>query len=292
MLVVIAAGIAVLAFPAGAAAKKHKKPKGLGPVVTATATGNSVSTSGAVSNATATCPEGKQAVGGGYSASLTPANRLFVISSFRSAPNAWTVAAVLSSGTGAATAFAYCRNAGKPVTDSTATGTVPSGGGQVGDATASCPAGTHLISGGFQVDKGVGSGQFAVPTANIGINTNPSWLVQAVNNVTGVRTITAHAYCMAKIAAPRYVNATASPTLAMGATGALSSPPCPTAKGKKGKKKKPARLLSAGGFAGQATLPIEIFSDTRINAGTWFNSGVNVTGPTGAIHLTSLGICV
>jgi hypothetical protein len=292
---ILLVGCLLLVLPTPALAKKkHKKPVKLGPVVTATATGNTVSATGAISTATATCPAGKQAVGGGFSAPLTTTNTLFVTSSFRSAPNAWTVAAINSKGTGAATAFVYCRKAGVPVMDVTATGTVPGGEGQVGDARASCPAGTRLISGGFQTDKGSGTGEFAVPTHDMAVNAPPSWLVQAVDNAGGARTLTVHGYCMAKIPAPTYVTNFATPTLAMGATGTLSSPPCPAAKkkkkGKKGKKS-PPKLLSAGGFAGQPTVPIEVFSDSHIDSTTWLNSGKNVTGPTGTIHLTSQGIC-
>ena len=292
--VAIVLGCALLLLPATPAlAKKKHKAKKLGPVVTATATGNTVSVTGALSTATASCPAGKQAVGGGFSAPLSASISLFVTSSFRSAPNAWTVTGRRQGGSVAATAFAYCRNANKTVTDVTATGTVPSGAGQVGTATASCPPGTQLISGGFQIDQGAASNDYALPTHNLAINTSPSWLVQAVNNLNGVRTVTAHAYCMAKIAAPTFVNATISPTLAQFATGTLATPQCPKIKGKKkGKKKKPAKLLSAGGFASQTTLPIEIFSDSRIDSGTWLNSGVNVTGPTGPIHLSSQGVCL
>ena len=101
---------------------------------------------------------------------------------------------------------------------------------------------------------------------------------------------------MPRVAAPTFVNSSSEPSLAQGAVGTLSSPTCPIPKkpkkGKKGKKKKPAKLLSAGGFAGQATVPIEIFSDTGINSSTWSISGINVTGPTAPLHLTSQGICV
>ncbi len=40
------------------AKKKHKRPKGLGPVVTATATGNTVGADGEISTADAVCPSG------------------------------------------------------------------------------------------------------------------------------------------------------------------------------------------------------------------------------------------
>ena len=275
------------------AKKKHKKPAKLGPVVTATATGSTI-TSGD-STVTATCPSGKQAVGGGFSVPIDSTNVLFVISSYRSAPNAWTIVALHSKGSGAATAFAYCRNANKSITDVATNGTVPSGQGMAADASAACPAGTQLVSGGFQFTHGASLGDYALPTSSLAINTSPHWMVQAVNNTTGAHAFTVHAYCMAKIAAPTYVDSNSSPVLAKFATGALSSPTCPTTKpkkkGKKKPKKKPAQLLSAGGFASQATVPIEIFSDSRLNSNVWLNSGPNVTGPAGSIHLTSQGIC-
>jgi hypothetical protein len=294
MLTLLAAA-ALLLFPAsGLAKKKHKKAKPLGPVVTATATGNTVSADGNVSTATATCPSGKQAVGGGFSFPLTPANRLFVTTSFRSAPNAWTIAARDSNGSGAATAFAYCRNANHAITDTTSSGTVPSGGAQIGEARSSCPTGTQLISGGFEITNGTG-GNYAVPTISSAINTNPEWLVQAANNGAGAHPVTVHAYCMAGIPAPTFVNSSSSPTLAKDAASSLSSPSCPAPKkpkkGKKKRKKKPAQLLSAGGFAGQSALPIPLFSDARIDGATWLAAGANITGPAGPIHFTSQGIC-
>jgi hypothetical protein len=291
----ILVGCVLLLLPATALAnKKHKKPAKLGPVITATATGSSIASG--ETTVTATCPSGKQAVGGGFSVPINATNVLFVTSSYRSAPNAWTIVARQARGSGAATAFAYCRNANKPVSDMTATGTVPGGEGTVGDATVGCPAGTQLVSGGVQMHNGASSGDYALPIINLAINTSPLWLVQGVNNSGGAHTFTVHAYCMAGITAPRFVNASGSPVLAKDATGALSSPSCPAPKkpkkGKKKRKKKPAQLLSAGGFGSQVTTPIEVFSDSRINSNVWLNSGPNVTGPDGSIHLTSQGICV
>jgi hypothetical protein len=108
---------------APALAKKHKKPKGLGPVVTATAVGPTIAAPG-ISSASASCPSGLQAVGGGFSASFDATNRLVVTESYRSSVNTWHVSAFVGSGSGAATAYAYCRRNNKVITDATATGTV------------------------------------------------------------------------------------------------------------------------------------------------------------------------
>jgi hypothetical protein len=289
----VAATLALLVLPTSASAKKHKKPVKLGPVITATATGATVATSEAESAATATCPAGKQAVGGGFSVPLTATNKLFVTSSFRTAAgDGWTVIARQEDGSGAAKAIAYCRKAKPAIIDAAHTDVVPSGSGQAGISGVACPAGAFLVSGGFQIETGPG-GSFALPTSSLAISTSAVWSVQAVNNTTGARNFTTHAYCMPRIPPPIYLNSSSEHSLAMGAVGALSSPACPKPKKpKKGKKKKPAKLPSAGGFASQATKPIEIFSNTSIGGGVWSISGINVTGPTGSVHLTSQAICL
>jgi hypothetical protein len=291
--IAVTATAALLLLPGSALAKKkHRKPVKLGPVVTATALGNIASAAGQVSTATAICPAGKQAVGGGFTAPIS-GPQLFVIDSFRSSPTAWTVVARREIGSAAATAYAYCRKASPAISDVTATGTVPSGGGMVGTASATCPSGSHLVSGGFEIERGPANGQYALPTMNLAVNTSPSWMVQAVNNSNGDHAFTVHAYCMRKVAAPKFVDANTTLSVATDATGTLSSPACPAPKKpRKGKQKQPAKLLSAGGFASQSTVPIEIFGESRINGATWLNSGINVTGPDGSIHLTSQGICV
>src|SRR5262245_12849864 len=127
MLVTVAC-LSVAVFAAPAEAKKKHKKKGLGPVVTATATGNPTNSDGQVSTAVASCPSGKQAVGGGYTLPpVTGVNRLFVVSSERSGTQAWTVTALNKDGSGAVTAYAYCRNSNRAVTDVVGAATVPSG---------------------------------------------------------------------------------------------------------------------------------------------------------------------
>jgi hypothetical protein len=199
-LVALVAAAVILLLPGSALAKKkHKKPKGLGPVVTVTANGPTVTTP-ATSTAEATCPSGLQAVGGGFSAPFNgDTANLVVTESYRSSPTTWRVTALAGDGTGAATAFAYCRRNNRVVTDATATATTPSGTAQSAEAQALCPAGVAAISGGFQITIGPGTAT-AIPMESIGGGPTPggtppvgNWSVIARNIAPPSETITAHA---------------------------------------------------------------------------------------------------
>jgi hypothetical protein len=291
---------------ASALAKKPKKKiKKLGPVVEVTVAGNTASTQGQDSVATATCPIGKQAVGGGFVAPLLNNRALIVHSSFRSAPNAWTVAGQVAEGSGAVTAYAYCRNASAgPITDITAS-TSLSTTGETKTLTPSCPGGTRLIGGGF--NSTVPSTMDAVVFPQVNQATSPTtWTVTGVENQDGAITLTAHAYCMARIAAPVFVAGTSAGSggVFVGASGRSAICPAPkkAKKGKKGKKgkkrrKKPPRLLSGGGFSanpvnGASGAPIVIFGQSRdTGAGDWLASAVNGSSSAGSFSVTSQGIC-
>ena len=120
---ILACGILALgASPA--LARKGKKRAGLGPVSTVNATGPTVPT-GSMSTAIATCPSGKQAASGGFSAPFGATSNVVVTDSFRSSPRSWTVIGVPEAGTsGAATAYAYCRQTTKTIMDVGGTGVV------------------------------------------------------------------------------------------------------------------------------------------------------------------------
>src|SRR6266516_7218147 len=109
--------LALLLIPAAVAAMTHSPEPAFGPVKTVKAVGNSTSSSGESSFATASCPSGTKVTGGGFSSPYGPTGKLVVYQSFRSGSDSWTVAAVNAGGSGAAKAFAYCRKTKKKITD-------------------------------------------------------------------------------------------------------------------------------------------------------------------------------
>jgi hypothetical protein len=288
----------VLAPASGLAKKKHKKAVKLGPVVTATANGATASVSSPVSTATAACPPGKQAIGGGFSAPVVAGSALVVHDSYLSAWGSWTVTGQVADGSGAVTAYVYCRNSSvAPIADvSNSTSLHFSGDNQ--SVTSTCPAGTRLIGGGFQGTVPAANDAVIAPQVNQA--TSPSaWTVTGVQNQDGTLTMTAHAYCMTRIASPLIVTQTSSGTVAQFGPLSATTPACPVAKkqkkGKKKRKKKPARLLSAGGFATSlytGSSPLMVFGQARIDNGGCFAGAVDATNATGPATITSQGICV
>lgn len=293
--------VALPAAPA-LAKKKHKKIPKLGGVVTLRVTGNTATTDGAESTATAVCPAGKQAVGGGFESPLVNNSALVVHSSYRSAPNAWTVAGQVADGSGAVTAEVFCRNASAgSVTDVTST-SVLSTSGELKTLTPTCPTGTRLIGGAFQSTVPPAGDAVVFPQVNQA--TAPStWTVTGIENQDGAITLTAHAYCMTKIRQPLLVSQTGSGNGATFAAASAVTPACPTPKKpkkhKKGKKPKPPprKLLSGGGFSaapvnGLPSAPVLVIGASRTNGIGWLASAVNAVESPGSFSVTSQGICL
>jgi hypothetical protein len=285
-------GCLCLAFTLAAApaqAKKKKPKPSLGPVSTVTAVGSTVGV-GSVSTATATCPGGTQAVGGGWTAPFAGTGAAAVFESYRSAPGAWTVSGVIGVGTANVTAYGYCRKVKGSITDSTATSSIAAGTGNQGTASAVCPGAGRLIGGGFQstrVNTSVGAPQdLYSPSPGV-------WALRAANSSTmGPLTITAHAYCLAKLKPPKLLNATTtSAPLPTGGTSSVNTGACPKPKKKKkkkGKKKKPQRL-SAGGF--RTASGLVVWTESRMSGTGWSATANNATGGTAALTLSAQGIC-
>ena len=289
-------GCVVLALSASPALakKKHRKQQKLGPVVTVTATGNVATVAAPQSTATATCPSGKQAVGGGFTSPLTMPSAVIVHDSYRSAPGAWTVAGQQVNGQGAVNAYAYCRNAkGHPVTDVSESTTLTTSG-ENRTVTPSCPVGTRLIGGGFRSTVATPADAVIFPEVNQA-NSPTAWTVTGVQNQDGPLTLTGHAYCMAKIGAPAILNRSSSATVPQLAIATSTSPSCPVVKkSKKKRKKKPSKLLSAGGFSSPLFTPGSpemVFGESRLLGAGWFASATNAINQTGTVSVNSQGIC-
>jgi hypothetical protein len=288
--------LTVVLCPGSALAKKKHKKKGLGPVIAVSSVGNDASANPeGVSAATANCPAGTTPVGGGWSAPILGDRILAPFQSYRSGPQTWSVAAGTTPSTsGAVTATAYCRRTPKPVTVASASVTTPAESGAVVSVSATCPTGTHLISGGFR--SGIaGPSDFAIPVTSLS-STPGSWGVTAFKNLSSAVQLTADAYCLSGIRAPVVVSLTNAPPLPLAGTASTVSPRCPKAKKpKKGKRKKPVRVLSGGGFSSPQgnppTPPLGVYTESQIAGGGWRATAVNVTGPTAPLPITSQGIC-
>ena len=261
--------------------------------MTVTATGNTTGATVNRSVAIATCPTGMKVIGGGFQISRGDPFEIAVVSSERSTPEAW-IASALSSSTnpGAVTAFGYCRRSSRPIFDVAQTGTVPGGLGQTGSASATCPTGTRLVAGGFESSVAPGA-KGAFPQTNM--STAPStWSVISINNGDPAETIVSHAYCLAGIRGPTLVSAQTSGVLAQDQAETVTTPSCPVPRKKKGKKKKPRKLLSAGGFSTPAPTgePIGVLSNSSAGSTGWVATLINATNTTGSLSVTSQGVCV
>lgn len=290
---ILACGILALAA-SPALARKVKKRAGLGPVSTVKAIGPTVST-GSTSTATATCPSGKQAAGGGFSAPFDATSSLVVTDSFRSSTRSWTVIGVPEAGSsGAATAYAYCRQTTKTIMDVGGTGVVGNYMFGGGTAQATCPVDSSLIGGGFESTKGVLTGpvQIAIPEASF--PTPGAWTVEALNNSTPAQTIVAHAYCVFRILPSLTVRS--SNIQAVNArfdTVTAMSPNC-LPKKRSNKRKRKRQFLSAGGFNIEGgTGPIVIVATQSMLGpkGTWVAQVSSVLNQPATAWLDSQAIC-
>jgi hypothetical protein len=290
----IASCVLLVSSPATSLAKKHKKAKPLGPVVTITASGNQATGDGAPSAANVICPTGTQAVGGGFRSPLLDNNAVVVTDSYRSSPRSWTVRGQVVNGEGSVTGFAYCRRTkGHPITVVTASVGFNSSG-EVHTLTPTCTSG-KLIGGGFAQSSTPGSDSVVFP--QVSQATSPTtWTVTQVANQDGPQNATAGAICMGKIKAPRVLSQTTSATIGLFGSVSSTTPRCPRAKGK-GKKSK-RKLLSGGGFAaspvnGMTGAPLPVFGESHIgSSGGWLATATNGFSATGPVSLTSQAICV
>jgi hypothetical protein len=285
--------LALCASPA-IAKKKGKKKVKLGPVVTVTATSPATSTTGERVVATATCPPGKKAFGGGFA--TTPSNQslLFPDESHRGAPNSWIAGGSYFGIAGpgspplSITSIVHCRKLKKaPAEVAISVPVIAQTNTTPATAIARCQGKKQrLISGGF----------FYTPDANGNIHqalvyenepVGKDWHASVQNSGTSpARTLTGYAYCAKGLKkAPKITSGTTAFTVPAALSQiSATSPPCPA-----------KTRLSAGGFVSPfpATAPMTarpLYYESQAVGGGWRASALAGFGG-GPLSITALGIC-
>lgn len=148
--------------------------------------------------AIAACPRGSRVVSGGYAAPFHPSligSALFVFTSKRVGVRKWKAAAANNGGAkGTLRAFAYCDKPGPRLVARSKSVAIPEPE-QPARATATCPKGLQVYSGGFQdTNYGPGVGQSEiVPFESFRVN-KQKWVVGG-RNFIDAGTLVAHVYC-------------------------------------------------------------------------------------------------
>jgi hypothetical protein len=183
-----------------AAAAKKKKVKKLR-ITEVSASTTSGSNTGAQATATAACPPGTQALGGGFSSSPTPllsGSLTYPIfwANFRASPISWAASFTNANTTAhTVTSYAYCAP-GLKIVETSADVTLPASVGTASSAIAAtppCPKGKAQLGGGFNNTPAATGSAIALLT---GSNTaSGAWQVGAFNfsGVAGV--LRSRAYC-------------------------------------------------------------------------------------------------
>ena len=297
------------------AKKKGKTPKS--PPVTVVSAAQATSGDNQQVTATATCPSGLIAVGGGFQSppvldAGAPTDANLVYESRRAGDSAWQVSAVRED-EGASgpdlplTAVVDCRSTklgGKKhpakkavaamnkkkkkklsITEATATAVAVGADEAQAQASATCPGKTQALGGGFStsptpVSTSPGS---AFPYVWSNHRTSPTTGLAAISNVGRVeRTLTSYAYCASGL---KIAETTANVALPASGTTVVSAtsttPPCP-----KGK------ALLGGGFdnspATKSTAVALLTGFSPAN-GSWKLDTLNVSVAPGTI--SSIGYC-
>ena len=282
-LVAVVLALAALAQAAAAKQGPHRaSPSSAGVevgVASAQATGD-----GSTASATASCPHGTKAAGGGFDAPSSADVIALVYESVKVGHGSWRASVQLfdpgESNTVTLTTFVYCR-AHFPNTR-TSTDTVPTTGElQVGPtASAQCPPGESATAGGFHMPPPLGE----VSVTDLffdSLRSGPSaWDARVATGPAGPSTVTSEVYCSKAVPPPTEVQAQ-SPPVAVNAQPGVATATCPS-----------GTSAAAGGFA-QPQSNVDsfffLYSSMRVGDG-WQVSGLH-SGGNPAVALTGAGYC-
>jgi hypothetical protein len=286
-MLLLAAAVCLLGPATDAVAAKKKVKKLTLTTVTAAAT---AATTGLVS-ATATCPKGTKALGGGLTMQppLSSSDFLNPLESRRIGTNAWRVSAyrldAMSNGPAMSiTAEAYCRGGrykAKERTDSqsvldSAVSAIP---------IATCPVGKAAGGGGFSITPPTNANDFHSALSTSMMTGSVGWLLRSLKlgaPPLSAATFTSHVYCLKRgQKGPRPVGgATALPAPVLGTATAVTAP-C-SAK----------RNATAGGFRFPDVIegPVVLLTESRRVGRGWQVAASRLSGAQAAT-IEAFGYC-
>jgi hypothetical protein len=254
-----------------------------GPPLERTASATAIG-SETTASATATCPPGTRATGGGFSAPSSVDAIALVYESVKVRQRAWRASVqLLDLGAPSSltiTSYVYC-GVHYPHT-TTSTSTVPtSGQTQVGPtASASCPSGQVAVAGGFRMPPPL-SGPMVRSLYFDSLRSGPSgWNTRVVTGPAGVSTVTGEVYCARHGASPTEASGGSAPN-SSDFTRSVASAACAT----------PGSPL-AGGFAQPDSNVNSFFfvdESRRVDNG-WQVSGLH-SGAAPAVRLNAFAYC-
>jgi hypothetical protein len=246
---------------------------------TASASGN-----GSIASATATCPPGTRAAGGGFDAPSSATGIPLVYESVKDGQRSWRASAqYLDLGqptTMTLTTYVYCRDH-YPVTWTNGTTRPTDGQTQVGPtATAGCPSGELALAGGFTMPPPLHSPMVTslyFDSLRYGAS---DWSTRVVTGPAGPSSFTSEAYCAKHGIAPAEVTASSAPN-GSDFTASTSTATCPA-----------GLSPAAGGFAqpdSDITSFLFLTESRRVGSG-WRASALH-SGNDPAVRLVSAAYC-
>jgi hypothetical protein len=258
-------------------------PHGQGGVVEASATAQATG-DGSKATATANCPPGTRAAGGGFDAPSSGDVVGLVYESVKVGQRAWRASAQLldpgDPSTMTLTTYVYCRKH-FPVTRSSAE-TVPTDGQvQIGPtASATCPSGQIAMAGGFHMPAPLVSPTVTDLFFDSLRSGDSGWDARVVTGPAGPSTVTSEAYCARRGSVPVEADGSSAPN-GLDSVSSTATAACPA-----------GLSPAAGGFAQPDSVVVSFFfvySSRRVGD-TWQVSGLH-TGSEPAVALDAAGYC-
>jgi hypothetical protein len=279
-------GAAVQAAPAKTAS--HENPPSHGPrsegaVLEATASAQAVG-DGSTASATATCPAGTKAAGGGFDASSYSDVVGLVYESVKVHQHAWRASVQLldpgDPSTLTLTTYAYCR-AHFPATKSTARTVPTSGEVQIGPtASASCPHGEVALAGGFHMPPPLVAPTVTDLFFDSMRSGSSGWDARVVTGPAGPSSVTSEAYCSKAVPLPVEADGASAPN-GLDSVESTATANCPA-----------GLTPASGGFAQPDSAVVSFFfvHSSRRVGDSWQVSGLH-TGSEPAVALRSAAYC-